>query len=125
SARGEADIPASIASAASALEAAAAADKEQAAVALSSAISQAAAALSTTTERTAFLDIGMFYLCQLQANDAITPSETAALTAQLIRDAALIVPVSGYLPQANAPDVPEGVRLPAPSAAPAAPAPEA
>lgn len=116
SARGETSIPASIVSAASALEAAAADDNEQAAIALSGAISQAAAALSTTTERTAFLDIGMFYLCQLHANDAITGAESAALTAQLIRDAALIVPVAGYLPTSNAPDLSNVERMQAPEA---------
>lgn len=115
SAQGEATVPASIVSASAALEAAAAQGQDQAAIALSGAISQAAAALSTTTERTAFLDIGMFYLCQLHANGAVSDHQAVVLAAQLIRDSALIVPVAGYLPYASAPALPGAIRTPLPT----------
>ena len=55
-------------------------------------IEEVATRLSTTTERTAFLDIGMFYTCQLAANKAVTADEAEALTKLLITSAAGMKP---------------------------------
>lgn len=41
--------------------------------------------LRTNTERNTFLSIGMFGLCQLQANGGISDQELLALTSQLIK----------------------------------------
>lgn len=103
---GSASVPSSLVSLSEAARTALAEGDSESAIAISGAISQAATALSTTTERTAFLDIGMFYLCQLEANRAITPDQSAMLTQQLIRDAATIRPVTGYLPGVAAPAMP-------------------
>lgn len=42
-------------------------------------IKQTASLLTTTTERTAFLDFGLFYICQMSANGSLTDSQTAQL----------------------------------------------
>lgn len=49
-----------------------------------------AMSLSTTTERTAYIDMGMFYLCQIAANGSITPTEANALLRTLIISGALV-----------------------------------
>lgn len=56
----------------------------QSVISLSTTITETAKLLTTTTERTAFLDIGLFYLCQLSGNYSIDAEQTAALTAVLI-----------------------------------------
>lgn len=55
---------------------------------LSAAIAQTSTLLTTTTERTAFLDTGLFYLCQLGANQTLSDSEVITLSQQLIKSAA-------------------------------------
>lgn len=42
-------------------------------------IKETATLLTTSTERTTFLDLGMFYLCQISANGGITDEQTATL----------------------------------------------
>lgn len=49
-----------------------------------------AMSLSTTTERTAYIDMGMFYLCQIAANGSITPTEANSLLRTLIISGALV-----------------------------------
>ena len=61
-------------------------DKDKQA-ALSAAIATTSQLLTTTTERTAFLDTGLFYLCQLGANNTLTKNEVAELSKQLIHSA--------------------------------------
>lgn len=51
-------------------------------------IKEAARLLTTTTERTAFLNIGMFYLCQIAANDSLTQEQAEQLAGSLIESAA-------------------------------------
>lgn len=51
---------------------------------LSASIQETAQLLTTSTERTAFLDVGMFYMCQLANNQAISQEQAAALTNLLI-----------------------------------------
>jgi len=46
---------------------------------LSNTIKQTVSLLTTTTERTAFLDMGMFYLCQISANGGLTDTQVAEL----------------------------------------------
>ena len=74
----------------------------EAAAAMSAAIAQTATALSATSERTAFLDIGMFYICQLSANGRISAPETNQLALQLVESAAGMAP-TGTVPRADAP----------------------
>ena len=74
----------------------------EAAAAISAAIAQAATALSATSERTAFLDIGMFYICQLSANGRLSVPETNQLALQLVESAAGMTP-TGTVPRADAP----------------------
>ncbi|MFT6790460.1 MAG: hypothetical protein ACJAVX_003871 [Pseudoalteromonas rhizosphaerae] len=52
---------------------------------LSGSIKQTANILTTTTERTAFLNMGLFYICQLPANKSISESTTLQLTSELIK----------------------------------------
>ncbi|AXY59008.1 hypothetical protein [Acinetobacter sp. WCHAc010052] len=56
--------------------------------ALSAAIATTSTLLTTTTERTAFLDTGLFYLCQLGANNTLKQDEVVGLSVQLIKSAA-------------------------------------
>ncbi|AXY57936.1 hypothetical protein CDG60_16030 [Acinetobacter chinensis] len=56
--------------------------------ALSAAIATTSTLLTTTTERTAFLDTGLFYICQLGANNTLKQDEVIALSKQLIQSAA-------------------------------------
>ena len=105
SAGGGASVPSSLVSLSEAARTALQTDNSESAVVLAGAIREAAASLSTTTERTAFLDIGMFYLCQLEANRAITPDQAALLVQQLIRDGSAMKPVAGFLPGVEAPEI--------------------
>ena len=105
SANGSLSAPASLISLSKAVEGAVNQGEPEAAIALSGAISQAAAALSMTTERTAFLDIGLFYLCQLEANESITPAQAAALTGQLITEAAEMAPTVGAMVTISGPQL--------------------
>ncbi len=79
----------------------------EAAAAMSAAIAQTATALSATSERTAFLDIGMFYICQLSANGRLSMPETNQLSLQLVQSAAGMTPI-GTIPRADAPGYREG-----------------
>lgn len=63
------------------------ASQDAALVELAASIQEAAQLLTTTTERTAFLDVGMFYLCQLANNRSITEDAARSLTALLIQEA--------------------------------------
>lgn len=47
-------------------------------------IQEASSMLTTTTERTAFLNIGMFYICQIAANKSINEAQVNALINTLI-----------------------------------------
>ena len=51
-------------------------------------IKEAARLLTTTTERTAFLNIGKFYLCQIAANNSLTQDQAEQLASSLIKSAA-------------------------------------
>lgn len=55
---------------------------------LSVAIAQTSTMLTTTTERTAFLDTGLFYICQLVANETLTMNDVSRLTQEVIKSAA-------------------------------------
>ncbi|WP_188151463.1 hypothetical protein [Teredinibacter waterburyi] len=59
----------------------------QALLDVSGSIQEAASMLTTTTERTAFLNMGMFYICQIAANDSITPAQAGTLITTLITSA--------------------------------------
>ncbi len=58
--------------------------KSQALAEISGSINQTANLLTTTTERTSFLNMGMFYICQLSANKTISESTTSKLVSELI-----------------------------------------
>ena len=47
-------------------------------------IKEAAQSLTTTTERTAFLNVGLFYICQIAANDSLPKSEVKEVVKTLI-----------------------------------------
>jgi hypothetical protein len=55
---------------------------------VSTTLGQSITALSTSSERTAFLDIGMFYICQLGANKSVTADQALKMTEALITAAA-------------------------------------
>lgn len=59
----------------------------QALLEVSGSIQEAASMLTTTTERTAFLNMGMFYICQVAANDSITDAQADSLIETLIKSA--------------------------------------
>lgn len=59
-------------------------------VSLAGAIKETVALLTTTTERTAFLDLGMFYTCQMSANGSLTDTQTAEVLRVLSISAASI-----------------------------------
>lgn len=63
-------------------------ENQNAIAALSSAITQTAKALNVSTERTSFLNIGMFYLCQLSANGGLTTAQLNTLTETLLKQSA-------------------------------------
>lgn len=79
--------------------------------------------LTTTTERTAFLDYGLFYVCQMAANGNLTTHQTAQLINNLMATAIGITSdssVAGRSPLL-ARDMPKGPPfLPPPLAAPSA-----
>lgn len=51
-------------------------------------IQEAASMLTTTTERTAFLNIGMFYICQIAANKSINEEQANSLINTLVTSSA-------------------------------------
>ncbi|MDX1490760.1 MAG: hypothetical protein R3332_05700 [Pseudohongiellaceae bacterium] len=51
-------------------------------------IQEAASMLTTTTERTAFLNIGMFYICQIAANKSINEAQANTLINTLVTSSA-------------------------------------
>lgn len=57
---------------------------------LSATLKQTATLLTTTTERTAYLDMGLFYICQIAANDSITPDKTNELLRTLIISGSIV-----------------------------------
>ncbi|MBH1477065.1 hypothetical protein I5U59_03995 [Stenotrophomonas maltophilia] len=59
---------------------------------VSASFNQAVALLTTSTERTTFLNIGMFYICQLSANESITEEQAMTLVSELIRTAGSLEP---------------------------------
>lgn len=69
-------------------------DAERNAVAISGALESIASALNTTTERTSFLMVGSFYICQLQAN-GLANAEVSKLMLELIKQAATLQPSVG------------------------------
>lgn len=48
-------------------------------------IQEAAQSLTTTTERTAFLNVGLFYICQIAANKSLPESEVKEVVTTLIK----------------------------------------
>ena len=46
---------------------------------ITTSLKETASLLTTSTERTTFLDLGMFYLCQISANGGLTDTQTAEL----------------------------------------------
>ncbi|WP_139141483.1 hypothetical protein [Pseudohongiella acticola] len=48
-------------------------------VSVTSSLTETAQLLTTSTERTTFLDLGMFYTCQISANGGLTDTQTAEL----------------------------------------------
>ena len=52
---------------------------------VTSSIQEAAQSLTTTTERTAFLNVGMFYICQIAANKTLPDSEVKEVITTLIK----------------------------------------
>ncbi len=54
-------------------------DKPKITAALASSLEETASLLTTSTERTTFLDLGLFYICQISANGGITDKQTAEL----------------------------------------------
>lgn len=64
-------------------------------------LKETATLLTTSTERTAFLDMGLFYLCQISANGSLTDTQTAELARVIsISAASLDQPSIGALLQA-------------------------
>ena len=55
---------------------------------ISGSIEEAASLLTTTTERTAFLNMGMFYICQISANGSIDGLQANELINTLITSSA-------------------------------------
>ena len=53
---------------------------------------QAITVLTTSTERTTFLNLGMFHICQLGANGTITPADAKVLVSELIAAASKLEP---------------------------------
>lgn len=84
-----ANLSAAVADLTTAAAAAAASDdtSDESLLALSATIRETAKMLTTTTERTAFLDVGLFYICQLSNNASISDDQTATLTTTLIESA--------------------------------------
>ncbi|KAF1719793.1 hypothetical protein CSC75_13990 [Pseudoxanthomonas wuyuanensis] len=82
--------------------------KELAGAAL--AVSNAVMALSVSTERTAYLDTGLFYLCQLHANGAMTSPEFASAVEKLIEKSATMPTAATSLGQLFAPQLQRGQR---------------
>lgn len=96
------------------------ASQNQALLDLAGSIKETAQSLTTSTERTAFLDVGMFYLCQLANNGTLSADGSAFLTALLIQEAgglnsavtppslpgALIVPGLPQIPMIPSPPEP-------------------
>lgn len=68
-------------------------------------MSQTLAILTTTTERTAFLESGLFYICQLSINNALTKEQVFFLTKKLIEDSAKIDPKTGNFNYVNGPAI--------------------
>jgi len=60
---------------------------KQALVDLGGTIKEAATLLTTTTERTSFLDAGLFYICQLSSNGSLSETGTKSVTDLLIKAA--------------------------------------
>lgn len=84
--KASADLSAAVADLTTAAAAAAARDgaSDESLLSLSTTIRETARMLTTTTERTAFLDVGLFYICQLSNNASISDDQTATLTSTLI-----------------------------------------
>lgn len=57
---------------------------------ITASIKEASKLLTTSTERTAFLNIGMFYLCQISANDSISAEQAKAILEVLVTSAATV-----------------------------------
>lgn len=103
----EAQAPAAIFNLSEAAMEASQKSDSDAAATMSAAIAASVTALSTTSERTAFLDIGMFYLCQLAANGTINGAQADGLTRQLFTSAAGMTP-AGTVPRVDAPPIETG-----------------
>jgi len=74
-----AEVPKAFLSLADALKTAADNGDEEQIAKLTTTLKETATLLTTSTERTTFLDYGMFYLCQISANGGLTDTQTAEL----------------------------------------------
>jgi len=63
-------------------------ENNEALLSVTSSIKQAATLLTTTTERTSFLNTGMFYLCQILSNSHIRDEDAKLILEQLVVSAA-------------------------------------
>lgn len=59
---------------------------------VSASFNQAVTLMTTSTERTTFLNVGMFYICQLSANESIDEEQAQILVSELIRSASTLAP---------------------------------
>ncbi|MFV5373630.1 hypothetical protein [Acinetobacter calcoaceticus] len=68
-------------------------------------MSETLAILTTTTERTAFLDSGLFYICQFGINNTINQAQAMELTKVLIETTAKMDPKTGNINHVNGPAI--------------------
>lgn len=59
-------------------------------ISVSNSLKETAKLLTTSTERTTYLDLGMFYTCQISANGGLTDTQTAELIKILVISGAAI-----------------------------------
>jgi len=71
------------------------------------AVSKAITTLAVSTERTAYVDTTLFYLCQLHANGGLNSAQLDKLVGDLIEKSTAMQPVHAELMQVAAPDIAE------------------
>lgn len=87
-AQGSANVSAAILQLAGAVQTAKASGEDLASI--TGSLKETVTLLTTSTERTAFLDLGLFYVCQMSANGALTDTQTAEVIRTLALAAATI-----------------------------------
>ena len=88
-------------------------------VSVTNSLKETAQLLTTSTERTTFLDLGMFYTCQISANGGLTDTQTAELI-HIISIAGASIGSNnpeGILKDANSKTITEGVNDATPKSA--------